>query len=345
MPRYDSLFSFPTWKEEQQIIKYGRFSLMIISLILCVFLLFFFDLKFDISYFWILKINKKVSINIPYAFLLCSSLFFLYVHIEPFFLKIQRYTIPAAKLKVPSLRIAQISDTHVHYPYPQVTGKRLLEIINKINKENPDIVVFTGDLMSDDSKYSGKDIDTLINALKYLKSPLFVCFGNHDVACHNALERALTDIGAKVLEQETTQVTIKGTTIYISGIKPSLKIHETSEYIEQIKNNFTGDHNCYHILLAHMPDAADAANQAGIFDLQLSGHSHGGQCVLPFNAGTPLLPPGCKKYHGCVKQNYRVGEMILHVSRGVGVTPLPFPLIRFLCPPEISILTLVPPTL
>ncbi|KAH0786094.1 metallophosphoesterase [Histomonas meleagridis] len=264
------------------------------------------------------------------------------MHIEPFTLKIQRFSFRSNRSNFPPLKIVQITDTHVHYPYPQVTYSRLKSIVNLINFENPDLVVLTGDLISDKSKHSTQDVYTIANSLKYLNSPLFVCFGNHDVECQSELTEALSNIGATVLNQQTVEFPVRGSKIYISGLKPSLKLFETNLFVAELKSNFTGDPTVPHILLAHMPDAADAASESQMFDLQLSGHSHGGQCVLPFNAGTPFLPPGSLKYHACVTSNYLVGDMILHISRGIGETPLPYPLIRFLCKPEISVIELKP---
>jgi predicted MPP superfamily phosphohydrolase len=216
----------------------------------------------------------------------------------------------------------------------------MIDIVNKINNESPDLVLLTGDLMSDDSKHANKDINVIINALQRIHAPLFVCFGNHDVACHIALIQALDRIGVTSLEQQTVEFKIQNSSIYLSGLKPSLILSETIQYMTELKEAFKGDCEVCHFLLAHMPDAADSAASTGLFDIQFSGHSHGGQCLLPMNAGTPFLPPGSKKYHGCITNNYRVGEMILHISRGIGVTPLWYPLIRFLCPPEISIIDL-----
>lgn len=396
----DSIFTFPTWKDERREITRGRITLILFGFI-CILVIFcFFQIKVDFASFWILRLRNHPQLNLPYAATLAFILFLIFVHLEPFlFLKVQRYTIPAKRLQnIPSIRIAHISDTHIHYPYPQVTFKKMKQIVEIINNEKVDFVVFTGDLISDNSKYAyTKDISCLTSALSLLKMPLFVCLGNHDVACRSQIVRSLrsiTTIPVTVLEQETVEFVIPSNSnniissnsenlqtntksnsinlvnqepsktnsdyiynsgtksnsdrnkkIYISGIKPSLILSQTNEYIDQIKTQFNGDPNLCHILLAHMPDAADAAAASGLFDVQFSGHSHGGQCVLPFNAGTPILPPGSLKYHGCVEPNYRVGEMVLTVSRGVGVTPLPYPLIRFLCPPEISIVTLVSPTL
>ena len=332
-----------TSNEEQKIMLKGRILCILIAVFVFGFMFFFCEIKFDFKHFWLYSYQKKhIKINLFYCAFVIGLAAVIYMFVEPFTLSIRRYTFTIPKLNMNSLKIAHISDTHVHYPYPQVSPERLKEIMRKINREKPDIVVYTGDMMSDDSKYSEKDIDTICDALKLVEVPVFVCFGNHDAACHNQLNARLKEMGVHTLEQETEALDLHGQTIYISGLKPSLDLHVTEQLVNQLVTNFNGDNNSLHILIAHMPDAADAASATGVFDIQFSGHSHGGQCVLPFNGGNPILPPGCKKYHACVVQNYIVGNMILHISRGVGVTPLPFPPIRFLCKPEISIITIVP---
>jgi len=87
------------------------------------------------------------------------------------------------------------------------------------------------------------------------------------------------------------------------------------------------------ILLAHEPDYADISAPTGRFDLQLSGHSHGGQVILPF-IGPPILPSYSHKYP--VGQ-YQVGSMIQYTNRGLGTVA---PMVRFNCRPEITVFTL-----
>jgi predicted MPP superfamily phosphohydrolase len=87
------------------------------------------------------------------------------------------------------------------------------------------------------------------------------------------------------------------------------------------------------ILLAHEPDFADTSAATGRFDLQLSGHTHGGQVVLPF-MGAPILPYLGRKYGSGL---YKVGEMLQYTNRGVGMARLP---IRINCPPEITLFVL-----
>jgi hypothetical protein len=89
------------------------------------------------------------------------------------------------------------------------------------------------------------------------------------------------------------------------------------------------------ILLAHEPDFAKKSAASGRFDLQLSGHTQGGQVVLPL-VGPPILPPLGRKYP---KGFYQVKDMLLYTNRGVGTASLR---LRINCPPEIAILTLQP---
>ena len=87
------------------------------------------------------------------------------------------------------------------------------------------------------------------------------------------------------------------------------------------------------LLLAHEPDFADITPPPGRFDLQLSGHSHGGQVVIPF-LGPPTLPEIGEKYPS---GRYQVGGMIQYTNRGVGMVR---PHVRLNCRPEITLLTL-----
>jgi predicted MPP superfamily phosphohydrolase len=87
------------------------------------------------------------------------------------------------------------------------------------------------------------------------------------------------------------------------------------------------------ILMAHEPDYADTSAAAGKFDLQLSGHTHGGQIAIPF-LGPPILPYLGRKYHTGL---YKVGDMFQYTNRGVGMARLP---LRFNCRPEITVFVL-----
>jgi predicted MPP superfamily phosphohydrolase len=86
------------------------------------------------------------------------------------------------------------------------------------------------------------------------------------------------------------------------------------------------------ILLAHEPDFADTSAATGKFDLQLSGHSHGGQVHIP--GFKRIAPPLGQKY---LAGQYQVQQMIQYTSRGLGLVT---PRVRFNCRPELTVITL-----
>ncbi len=90
------------------------------------------------------------------------------------------------------------------------------------------------------------------------------------------------------------------------------------------------------IMLAHEPDFADIIAPYGRFDLQLSGHTHGGQVRLPV-LGALISPKHGRRYH---KGWYRIDNLRLYVNRGVGMVTLT---LRFNCRPEIAVFTLNAP--
>jgi predicted MPP superfamily phosphohydrolase len=87
------------------------------------------------------------------------------------------------------------------------------------------------------------------------------------------------------------------------------------------------------MIIAHEPDFADISAATGKFDLQVSGHSHGGQVVIPF-LGAPILPHLGRKYPSGL---YTVGNMFQYTNRGLGANRLS---IRWNCPPEVTIFVL-----
>jgi predicted MPP superfamily phosphohydrolase len=108
-------------------------------------------------------------------------------------------------------------------------------------------------------------------------------------------------------------------------------VWEGDVQLENVLNQLTDDSAA--ILLAHEPDFADTSAATGRFDLQVSGHSHGGQVVIPYY-GPPILPLLGQKYPSGL---YKVGEMFQYTNRGVGTGMLP---VRFNCPPEITLFIL-----
>ncbi|WP_053362008.1 metallophosphoesterase [Bacillus sp. FJAT-27251] len=257
---------------------------------------------------------------------------YYYAHeIEPKLLEITRHTIQSPLLPpgFDGLKIVQFSDTHVGFQY---TLEQLGKLITKINSLDPDLIFFSGDLIDDPYGYG--DAAQIIEMLSSLRAVLgkYAVYGNHDHGGYGSdlYKRIMEEAGFTLLLNEARPVSLlDGSTIHIAGVDDSmLGKPDVAAAIQGIPQD------SFKILLSHAPDLADSAAGFNI-QLQLSGHSHGGQVQIPFY-GPLVTPPHAEIYP---EGFYEVGasKMKLYVNRGLGTTRLPF---RFLSKPELTIFTL-----
>jgi hypothetical protein len=152
--------------------------------------------------------------------------------------------------------------------------------------------------------------------------------GNHDVAAGaRFVTGALQDAGIRVLENGAVPIEHDGARFWLAGVKDAFR---SNADIATALNPVSPAEPV--VLLAHEPDYADFVQRFPV-DLQLSGHSHGGQIRLPLIR--PLyLPEMARKYFLGL---YRIGNLILYTSPGVGTIRVP---VRLNCPPEVTLLTL-----
>ena len=224
-------------------------------------------------------------------------------------------------------RIVHISDIH----YGQwISADRLKGVIGLINQQEPDIVAITGDFVS----YSGKNIEDLIPALKeiHARDVVVAVLGNHDYWFSAERVRSILS-ESKIIElnNDVYTVTRNGFALYIAGIdSTTLKKNQLDKVLQKLPPNGPA------ILLVHEPDFADISAETKRFSLQLSGHSHGGQFVIP-KLGTPFRGDGFRKYP---LGRYQVGEMVQYTNRGIGTNAF---WIRINCAPEITVIDLQPP--
>lgn len=246
--------------------------------------------------------------------------------LEPRQLEITRTTIWQDRLpqSFNGMKIAHFSDLHLGFHTGAEDAKRLTGIINA---ERPDLIVFTGDMVDGPAA----DMEQAVGPLSALQAPLGAVsiVGNHDFDDVSRLVSLQEKAGFTVLRNDNISLRRNGQTIAVAGLDDwLLGMPDPDKALKGIP-----DHR-YTMLLMHEPDYADIAVNYP-FDLQLSGHSHGGQIRMP-GIGVVFTPPGSKTY---IEGLYEVGRsrMPLYVNRGIGMTRLPF---RFLCKPELSIITL-----
>ncbi|ASK63651.1 metallophosphoesterase [Virgibacillus phasianinus] len=248
--------------------------------------------------------------------------------IEPSLLDIHEETISSDKVtsEFDNFKIVQFSDTHIGFHY---SLSQLEELVQTINKQKPDLIVFTGDLVDAPNSYNWNT--TLIRILKSLKAThgKYWIFGNHDHGGYgtNIVKNVMDQSGFKLLQNQQTTIKKGQESFALAGIDDVMLGDPNLE--KTLKN---ADPSLFTILLAHEPDFADKTVDYPV-DVQLSGHSHGGQVRLPI-IGHLYTPLYAEKY---VKGKYQLGQLILYVTKGVGTTRLPY---RFLCEPEIYVFTL-----
>jgi uncharacterized protein len=240
--------------------------------------------------------------------------------IEPFNIEVTRHQI-AAPLHSP-VKIAHLSDLHTYG-----IGQREQKMLAILEQEKPDLIVITGDLISDANGYPG-----CLEVLKRLNAPLgvWVVVGNHENWAYQRMQRIYGNFknyyesaGAKLLFNSNMKIRDD---LWLIGLDDAMT------GAPDINASFASvPDNTYKIALFHSPAFFD--DVADKCDLALAGHSHGGQIRLPFIK--PLwLPAKCGVY---VEGWFERNNSRMYVSRGLGTSLLP---VRFNCRPEISIITL-----
>ncbi|MDZ5609315.1 metallophosphoesterase [Bacillus pseudomycoides] len=250
-------------------------------------------------------------------------------YIEPYWLSLTHHTLRSSLIP-PSfhgMKIVQFSDLHLGYYF---SLQHLSTIVSKINKTAPDIVLFTGDLIDDYQTYS--EIPFVSSILRNIRASFgkFAIYGNHDHGGYGTeyYSQIMSDAGFDVLQNTEKRIRLlDNSEISIFGIDDTLlgkpEIDVTLQHVQK---------ELYTIVLVHEPDIAPKIANFPV-NLQLSGHSHGGQVQLPF-LGAIITPALAKHY---IEGFYHIEELLLYVNRGLGRTRVPF---RFLSRPEITVFTL-----
>lgn len=228
--------------------------------------------------------------------------------------------------------IALLSDFH-YDPYFSIHP--LNAAIGMVNALRPDLIVLTGDfvslpLFSSSDERAALAADPCARLLRQMQAPygLWAVLGNHDYFSDpDHVTAALQSQGIRVLANRSVAIELNRARFWLSGVNDVLShTADLQATLQPVPRDEAT------ILLAHEPDYADHVSRYAI-DLQLSGHSHGGQVRMPFVR--PLyLPEMAKKY---ISGLYKIGPLTLYTNPGLGTVGVP---VRFNCPPEITLLTL-----
>jgi predicted MPP superfamily phosphohydrolase len=247
-----------------------------------------------------------------------------------------RVDVPVANLPdaLQNFTMAQISDIHVG---PTIKTEYLQRIVDRVNSLGAHMVAITGDLVDGSVKELGQHIRPLAQ-LQSSHGTFFVT-GNHEYysGAHSWID-ALRQLGIKVLMNEHVVIHHRKDTqdpepamVVIAGVADYHAHHfdESHRSDPQAAIAHAPDEAVFKLLLAHQPRSAGAAEKAG-FDLQLSGHTHGGQ-FWPWAYFVRFQQPFTAGLH-------KLGALWIYTSRGTGYWGPPK---RFGAPSEITLLRLI----
>lgn len=252
-------------------------------------------------------------------------------HVTPYRPRLERVDVPvwAGHEALIGMTIAFVTDTHMS---PFFSQANFHDAVALLREERLDLVLLGGDYASETVRYIDRGMPVLDELAGMARLGAYAVLGNHDeqLGSHKVIE-AFEAHAIPLLRNEARAIPFNGAILWLVGIDDALAGHHDLDVaFRDVPPGAAA------VALWHEPDWAEEAADRGAF-LQLSGHTHGGQIRLP-GRGALALPPGGRRFD---MGPYRVGAMMLYVSRGVGTYRPP---LRFRCPPEITVFTLVAPT-
>lgn len=251
--------------------------------------------------------------------------------VEPHLVKVNKFKLGLQGSDATQVRVVQISDLHIKSDF---TSESLAKIVDKINLQNPDIVLFTGDLYDNYAKYN--DDENVIAELGRIKVTLakFAVWGNHDYGGGGVrkYENIINSAGFVLLKNQYSYVDLpQGKRILLTGLDDSMLGSP------KLPTRSSEESSDYEILITH--NAQDTLNyQQSGYNFALGGHTHGGQVdipFLPFVNDIALSAVSLSTEYG--RGMYSLdGEnsQNLYVNSGIGTTKIT---VRFGVVPEIAV--------
>lgn len=227
--------------------------------------------------------------------------------------------------------IALLSDFH-YDPYCSVHPiHSAVEIVNGLH---PDLIALTGDFISvpqfGPPAKGAEDAEPCAAVLRKMQAPqgVWSVLGNHDAdSDSDRVTGALKAVGISTLSNKSSAIEKGGARFWLAGVDDVLQgLPDLPSALRGIPTQEAV------VMMVHEPDYADQVAEYPV-DLQLSGHTHGGQVRVPFMRPL-ILPPLAKKY---VWGLFKIRELTLYTNAGIGTVNLP---VRWNCPPEITLITL-----
>lgn len=223
------------------------------------------------------------------------------------------------------IRVLLVSDFHAG---PFVTTEILARTIDRLMTLEPDLILAVGDFAT----VTVEEVEQALPAFSRLAAPLGVygVLGNHDyyTGDTDSLCQLLESIGIEMLVNRSVRIDQDGAGLWLAGVDDLIGgIPDLGRALDGQPDSVPT------VVMSHNPDVFPEAVDCGV-ELMLAGHTHGGQIRIP-GSGVLVRMSRYHLDHG----HYRAGGSELIVTRGIGVTGLPF---RWACPPEAMLITLRP---
>lgn len=249
--------------------------------------------------------------------------------IEPHRLGVTRQTLRTAKLRPGHpLRLLHLGDLHAEIGFT----RREQQVIDQVRACQPDLIVFSGDLINLSYLEDPRAWAVAQRVLRELSAPLgvFAVSGSPAVDQPHIVTQVLGGLpNIRWLQDEMVTLEHAAGNINVAGLHCTHKPFVDGPRLATLLGESPRD--MFTLLAYHTPDLAPEADEAGV-DLQLSGHTHGGQVRLPVYGALYAASLYGKRYEMGRRQE---GDLTLYVTRGIGLEGKAAPRVRVLCPPEI----------
>jgi uncharacterized protein len=250
--------------------------------------------------------------------------------LEPFRLKVERATVTLDDRAAAPLRIGVLADLQTD----QITAYEN-HVVDTLLAETPDLILIPGDLFHGIERDFAAELPEFRALLARLGAPLGVYFVTGDVDPPSFVSRLFEGTSIVVLDNRVIELEAPGGPLVLGGLAPDARLQSAREAAAEFARK--AESATYRIAFSHRPDVVSLLDP-GRADIFICGHTHGGQIVLPF-FGPPLTLTSLPRHIADGGLDDFEGRR-MYVSRGAGLERTQAPRVRFLCPPEVTLITL-----
>lgn len=257
--------------------------------------------------------------------------------VEPFRLQLETADVPLPRVREgeSAVRVGVLADLQTDR-----IGDHERGAVARLMAERPDVIVIPGDLFQDGRETLAENWDALRDLLRSLHAPGGVFAVPGDCETADGLRRMCDGTGVRVLDDEAVRLTLGDRRVRIIGVA---RMHSLDEAHDEVRRlSATCAPGEVRVVVTHRPDVAlglaDSLAPGPAIDLLIAGHTHGGQVTIPY-FGPPITLSRVPRAVAAGGLHILDGTPV-YVSRGVGCERAQAPRVRFLCPPEVTVLTL-----